>query len=240
MKEKEHKIEIQKLFWYFVLFSMVGLVLETIFCYVTTGVIESRKGLIWGPFCPVYGVGAVFLIFFLEHVEQKKYFKLFLYGFLIGSVIEYLLSYGLEEIYVTRFWDYSYTQKDINGRICVLYSLFWGILAILLMKIAKPKIDGLIKKIPTKMNTVGAIFILIFLILDVIVTIWAINTYETRAIAQYYHEEIEVEENTNWLEEIKNQIENKYFTNERMKRIFPNLRMKDREGKEIWLIDMVQ
>ena len=66
------------------------------------------------------------------------YFKLFIYGFLIGAASEYIMSYVLEAFYGIRFWDYTYTGKDINGRICTIYSVFWGFLAILLMKGIKP------------------------------------------------------------------------------------------------------
>ena len=51
--ENSKKISIHDLFWYFLIFSVIGLILETVYCYITSGVIESRKGLLWGPFCPV-------------------------------------------------------------------------------------------------------------------------------------------------------------------------------------------
>ena len=71
------KINIHQLFWYFILFSILGLVIETIYGYYSMGVWESRKGLLWGPFCPVYGVGAILFIFLLNHVDQKNYLNLF-------------------------------------------------------------------------------------------------------------------------------------------------------------------
>ena len=61
--ENSKKISIHDLFWYFLIFSVIGLILETVYCYITSGVIESRKGLLWGPFCPVYGVCGAFLFF---------------------------------------------------------------------------------------------------------------------------------------------------------------------------------
>lgn len=48
--ENSKKISIHDLFWYFLIFSVIGLILETVYCYITSGVIESRKGLLWGPF----------------------------------------------------------------------------------------------------------------------------------------------------------------------------------------------
>lgn len=229
------KINIHQLFWYFILFSILGLVIETIYGYYSMGVWESRKGLLWGPFCPVYGVGAIFLIFLLNHVDQKNYFKLFFYGALIGAAVEYVLSYGLEAIYGARFWDYSYTKIHINGRICVIYSLFWGILAIGLMKFVKPFMDKLIDRISLKIKASTEIGIFLFLVVDALVTVWAINIYETRAVKQYYQEEMQYS-NITWIRK----IEEDYFTNERMQKTFPNLRTKDREENQFFVRDLIK
>lgn len=231
----KRKINIHQLFWYFILFSILGLIIETIYGYYSMGVWESRKGLLWGPFCPVYGVGAIFLILLLNHVDQKNYFKLFFYGALIGAAVEYVLSYGLEAIYGARFWDYSYTKIHINGRICVSFSIFWGILAIALMKFVKPFIDQLIDRINLKMKASTEMGIFIFLLVDALVTIWAINIYETRAVKQYYQEEMQYS-NISWIRK----IEEEYFTNERMQRTFPNLRTKDREGNQFFVRDLIK
>ena len=229
------KINIHQLFWYFILFSILGLVIETIYGYYSMGVWESRKGLIWGPFCPVYGVGAIFLIFLLNHVDQKNYFKLFFYGALIGAAVEYVLSYGLEAIYGARFWDYSYTKIHINGRICVSFSMSWGILAIILMKFVKPLIDKLIDRISLKIKASTEIGIFLFLVVDALVTVWAINIYETRAVKQHYQEEMQYS-NITWIRK----IEEDYFTNERMQKTFPNLRTKDREENQFFVRDLIK
>lgn len=231
----KRKINIHQLFWYFILFSILGLIIETIYGYYSMGVWESRKGLLWGPFCPVYGVGAIFLILLLNHVDQKNYFKLFFYGALIGAAVEYVLSYGLEAIYGARFWDYSYTKIHINGRICVSFSIFWGILAIALMKFVKPFIDQLIDRINLKMKASTEMGIFIFLLVDALVTVWAINIYETRAVKQYYQEEMQYS-NISWIRK----IEEEYFTNERMQKTFPNLRTKDREGNQFFVRDLIK
>lgn len=229
------KINIHQLFWYFILFSILGLIIETLYGYFTMEIWESRKGLIWGPFCPVYGVGAIFLIFFLNHVDQKSYFKLFFYGALTGAAVEYVLSYGLEAIYGARFWDYSYAKGDINGRICIIYSLFWGILAIGLMKFIKPLIDKIIERINSKIKASTEMMIFLFLAVDALVTVWAVSTYEKRAICQFYQEEMKYSQ----IPFIR-KIEEEYFTDTRMKKTFPNLRTKDREGNQVFIRDLIK
>ena len=231
--KNEKKITFHEILWYFIIFSIIGLIIETIYCLVTTGILESRKGLLWGPFCPVYGVGATVLILCLNRVDSRNSFELFIYGFLLGSLIEYLMSYVLEAIYSIRFWDYTYTGTSINGRICVPYSIFWGILAVFLIKIAKPLIDKWINKMSKKSMKIVDFLAVIFFIADVLVTIWAIKTYENRAIEKYY--QIDNSKGIYDEQSFKHKVEENYFTTERMKKTFPNLRIKDEDGKEIWI-----
>lgn len=235
MKENK-KLTIHQIFWYFLIFSIAGLAIETIFGYLTTGVIESRKGLIWGPFCPVYGVSATLLIIFLNKYKDKNILQLFFYGFIVGSIAEYILSYGLETIYGMRFWDYGYAKININGRICLQYSIYWGILSVLVIKFIKPMLDKLILKIPSFPRNIIEIIIFIFLIIDCIFTIWGIQTYQNRVIEN----KVNQVETNNIIIKIKQDIENNYFTNERMSKIFPNLRIKDKDGNEIWIKTLIE
>lgn len=225
VEKEQAKISINQIIWYLIIFSIFGLIIETVFCYITTGVLESRKGLIWGPFCPVYGVGATILIILLDRYN-KKTIQLFIAGSIMGNIIEYSLSYILEAMYGARFWDYSYLNWNLNGRICITYSIFWGILAIILIKMVKPIIDKIINKIPNnkKINTAIVILILI----DSVATVWAVKTYQNRAI-----------NNTQAKYKIIQYIEDTLFSNEKMKKTFPNLRYIDETGKEHYIRDMI-
>ncbi|MCI8352722.1 MAG: putative ABC transporter permease [Clostridia bacterium] len=231
MENKTREILVHKIIWYIIIFSIIGLIIETIFCYLTTGIIESRKGLIWGPFCPVYGVGATILIILLERYKNNP-IKLFIIGSIAGNIIEYILSYILEAIYGIRFWDYSYVDLNLNGRICIRYSVFWGMLAVILIKAVKPYIDKIINKIPNlRPLNVG---IIILLVIDCIATVWAISTYQDRALEKYYNIE------TINQKSLKNYIGEILFSNDKMKKTFPNLRYTDEQGKEHYLRDMIK
>ena len=225
------KITIHHLFWYFLIFSILGLIIETIYCYATSGILESRKGLIWGPFCPVYGVCGAILIFILNKFNCKSAPKLFIFGFIIGSIAEYILSYGLESIYGMRFWNYEYLHYNLNGRISLLFSIYWGILSIILVKFIKPTIDKLVDKMNSHKRNIVEIGIFIFLCIDCIATVWGIQTYQNRVI---YNKEFRTDSN-NIILKARENIENNYFTNERMSKTFPNLRIKNEDGKEIWI-----
>lgn len=234
--EKEKKITVHNMFWYFLIFSILGIIIETIYCYVTMGVLESRKGLIWGPFCPVYGVCGALLIYILDKCNCKRFIKLFVLGFVFGSIAEYILSYGLEAVYGIRFWNYEYLKYNLNGRISLVFSVYWGILAILIMKVAKPIIDKFVNKISSKTSNIIELGIFIFLVIDCIVTIWAIQVYQNRVV---YNREYTTTSNNIVLRTIEN-IEENYFTNERMYKTFPNLRTRNEEGEEMWIRDLLK
>ena len=104
--EEQNKITIHQIIWYLLIFSVIGLIIETLFCFITTGVWESRKGLIYGPFCPVYGIGATLLIIILNSFYNNK-FKLFVYGGICGSAIEYIMSFVLEAFYGTGLFIFK-------------------------------------------------------------------------------------------------------------------------------------
>lgn len=231
MENSQEKITVKQIIWYSIIFSIVGLIIETVFCYITTGVIESRKGLIWGPFCPVYGVGATILILLLNKYKQNG-IKLFIIGSILGNVIEYGLSYVLEAMYGTRFWDYAYLDWNLNGRICIKYSVFWGILSVVLIKFVKQWIDKIINKIPN--NKTLHIIIVTFIAIDGLATIWAVNTYQNRVVNAYYGIQTE---NTN---KIQQYIQDNLFSNKIMKKTFPNLRYIDENGKEYYLKNMIK
>lgn len=233
--DNKEKITIKQIIWYFIIFSIIGLIIETMFCFLTTGILESRKGLIWGPFCPVYGVGAVLLILILHSYKEKPVI-LFVLGSILGNVIEYLLSFLLEAYYGTRFWDYSYLRWNLNGRICILYSAYWGVLSFILVRYLKQYIDIVINKIPNSKKL--HIILIVGLIIDGICTVWAVTSYQTRIGMEYYDKRTQT--NQTRFEKIKNKIEETLFSNEIMLKTFPNLRYIDNEGNEYYIKDIIK
>lgn len=215
MKKKE--FDFHKIIWYMILFSILGLLIETIYGFVSTGILESRKGLILGPFCPIYGIGAAFFIVTLSDYKASKV-KLFIMGAIVGTIFEYICSYILQVVYGSKFWDYSYTTYQINGRISLTYTIFWGLLAVILIKYIKPQFDKLIDKIPK--NPWDEI-ISVFLILDIGLTILGISIYMNRAEKRYNNEQI------------NETILDKIFNDDIMSVIFPNLRLTDEVGNSI-------
>ena len=134
-----------------------------------------------------------------------------------------------------RFWDYGYADFNINGRICLQFSIFWGILSVFLLKCIKPVLDKFISPKVNKTNTMIDLIIFIALSIDCIVTIWGVETYENRVV----YNKINNSETNNVIIKVQQNIENNYFTNERMSRTFPNLRIKDENGNEVWVKTLI-
>lgn len=218
---------ITNLIWYFIIFSIVGLIVETSFGFATTGVLESRKGFVYGPICPIYGLGAVAIIVVLDRFKDSK-LKIFIYGMIAGAIVEYLISFILEAIYGLRFWDYSYLPYNLNGRICLRYSSYWGFLSLAMIYLIKPRVDKLINKIPKKEVIAKISFII--LIIDAILTFIAISTYQERAKRAYYNQEP--------LKETI--ITEKLFPNEFMRLTFPNIRLKTKDGNIIFVKELMK
>ena len=145
MKEST-KNEIIKLFWIFVIVSALGCVIETIVCFRQKGHFEVRQGVIYGPFIPVYGAGAV--IYYLlvpkvtgatiENTKKISCIKIFLYTMMLGGITEYLFSYGQECIFGTVSWEYSNIPFNLNGRTSLLHCIYWGIGGIIFIKCLYP------------------------------------------------------------------------------------------------------
>ena len=110
--------------------SFAGVIVEIIWCLIRNGYIESRSGLVYGPFNLLYGFGAVAMTMALYKYRNRSSSISFAGGMIMGSVVEYLCSWGQEMVLGSRSWDYSDMPFNLNGRICLLYSVFWGILGV--------------------------------------------------------------------------------------------------------------
>jgi uncharacterized membrane protein len=122
--------------WLFFIYSFLGVIVEMIFCLVVEGVLESRSGLLYVPLRPIYGLGGVAMTLFLQ--VSREPVLLFLFGMLVASVIEYGAGLVVEKAFGTVAWDYSNKRWNLHGRICLQFSLCWGLLALLVGYVLDP------------------------------------------------------------------------------------------------------
>ena len=135
------KIEYSTLFWLFFLGSVTGFVLEGLWRILLLGHWENHAATVWGPFCLVYGVGAVAMYLVAYAVEDKSFFVQFLVFAAAGSGVEYAASYLQELLFGSRSWDYSGDPFNLNGRITLHMSAIWGLLGVAFAKLAFPLIE---------------------------------------------------------------------------------------------------
>lgn len=159
-------LNLYKLLWICFIGSFAGVVVETLWCLVTNRYLESRAGLVYGPFNLLYGAGAVALTLCLYRYRNRGGWLSFLGGMVVGSVIEYVCSWGQELVFGSRSWDYSHMPFNINGRICLLYSAFWGILGVLWIKDLYPRMAKWVLKIPNKTGKIITWVLTAFFVLN--------------------------------------------------------------------------
>lgn len=181
--EKNSKIAkiinlIIKIFWIFVIGSVFGFFAEMLYGAVYTRTLVIRKGLIYGPFIQVYGIGAIAYYLLISKVKDPK--EAFFSGMIMGGILEYICSFFQEILFGTISWDYSNLFLNFNGRTCLLYCFYWGIIAVVYLKIVYPlfeKIEPLIYKKSIRILTV---FCMIFMIFDITISCMAANRQKER------------------------------------------------------------
>ena len=234
---------VTKLLAYFIIYSVIGFIIETLFGLLTKGVIESRKSFLYGPFCGIYGLGAVIMIVGLQKFKKNNY-TLFAGGFIIGSIVEYVISLIGELIFNIKWWDYSNMPFNINGRICFWYSIFWGLLAIYLMAHINPKVDKLIDKIPQNILKNTTIILTVLLFLDFLITCFALKMFYVRLVNNYELDIKGVDKYISKYTELYEkpaikQFVDKNFSDEKMMKTFPNIKITQKDGSIVWICDIL-
>lgn len=240
-------ISIWRILAYFIIYSVFGWVIETLFGLVTKGVIESRRSSLHIPVCCIYGIGAVIMILGLQRFKKNNY-TLFAGGFIIGSIVEYIISLIGEFIFHIKWWDYSDMAFNLNGRICIAFSFFWGILGIYLMSHFNPKIDKLIERIKKKFSpktlkitiTIGILIIVV----DFLITSFALKMFFTRIVIEH---NLELETYDEYIFECTELYKNevikdftlKCFSDEKMLKTFPNIKLTGKDGNIILIKDVL-
>ena len=208
-----------KLFWVFFIGCFAGVVLETIYCLIQRGHYESRVGLIYGPFNLVYGIGALCLSGALYQFRNRGRVFSFVGGFVVGSVVEYACSWFQEVCFGSTSWDYSNMPYNLNGRICLLYSIFWGILGIFWIKDIYPRMAKWILKIPNKVGKPLTWVLLVFMVFNSVMTLFTSLRWTARREGVEPRNAFEA-----YLDE--------HYPDERMQKIFANAEFtEDREAR---------
>ncbi|CCX60588.1 putative uncharacterized protein [Blautia hydrogenotrophica CAG:147] len=198
-----------KLFWLFFIGAVLGDFTETIFCRITAGEWMSRSSLVWGPFSIVWGLALVFATVLLYKDREKPDRHIFIAGTLLGGAYEYICSVFTEIAFGKVFWDYSKIPFNLGGRINLLYCFFWGIAAVLWIKLLYPHFSRWIEKIPVLWGYVLTWTLAVFLAVNMAVSVMALVRYERRAAGDLADSAWE-------------RIMDEHFDDNRMEKIYPN------------------
>ncbi|NBI65511.1 hypothetical protein D1646_01555 [Pseudoflavonifractor sp. 60] len=167
-------------FWSFFLYSFAGFVLEVLFSWLA-GTRSHRKGLLVLPICPVYGLGAC-LILLLPPWVQAWPWALFLLGGVTATAAEYFDAVYHQRVLGVSFWDYSGLPGNLHGRVCLPFSLAWGVLSLVLVYGVNPALLPWLARIPAPVSAVS----LAALVFDAALTLLILRQTGDTARLQWY------------------------------------------------------
>lgn len=172
---KSEKLNFYDLFYIFIIGCFFGWIVEGLWTLLKKGLIVNHSALVIGPFNIVYGIGGVILTLMLYKIKDQNPFKIFVTSFITGSILEYIMSFMMEYLLGFVAWDYSSKFMNVHGRICLVYSIFWGVLGILWIKAIYPSIMELLSKTDKNIGTKLIKPIIIFLFFDALLTFKAVE-----------------------------------------------------------------
>ena len=166
------------LFCYFIIYSFMGWCIETVYATINKKEFVNR-GFLHGPLCPIYGFGTLSIIVLLNPIDTN-YFLLFLGSVFLTSFIEYITGYILETSFNSTWWDYSDKSYNFHGRICLSFSIIWGLVSMFILKVVHPYIINVVNLIPPNRDSTIFYIALLYLIMDFIITV--ITIFKLRSL----------------------------------------------------------
>lgn len=205
----EKQLSLADLLWLFVIGAFLGDVVETIFCRITAGVWMSRSSLVWGPFSVVWGLALALSTVLLRNCENKSDSAIFAFGVFMGGAYEYVCSAVGELLFGVIFWDYSGFKFNIAGRVNLLYCFFWGIAAVVWLRLGYPLVAKGMDLVRRHVKPWMTILLAIFMAVNMSLSGLALARYNSRTDGITPRNQLEF-----FLDE--------HFDNARMERVYPN------------------
>ena len=208
-KGENNFLSVSDLLWLFVIGAFLGDMVETVFCRVTAGVWMSRSSLVWGPFSVVWGLALALSTVLLRNCENKSDSAIFAFGVFMGGAYEYVCSAVGELLFGVIFWDYSGFKFNIAGRVNLLYCFFWGIAAVVWLRLGYPLVAKGMDLVRRHVKPWMTILLAIFMAVNMSLSGLALARYNSRTDGITPRNQLEV-----FLDE--------HFDNARMERVYPN------------------
>lgn len=175
--EMKEYFNLHTLFLSFIIYAFLGWLIEVAFHFYK-GRRFVNRGFLWGPVCPIYGIGSIAMLGFLSPLKDNIFY-LFLGGFFVATVLEYITGLILEKTFNARWWDYSESNFNLRGYVCLRFSLIWGLASILLVRFLNHKVEGFIGLIPSHILGLLYNLLLVIFVADLSLTISSLVEFRT-------------------------------------------------------------
>ncbi len=173
-------LHISTIFFLFMIYSILGWLFETVYCSLVHLSWDNR-GMLNGPYCPIYGVGAVLAVSLCNPSERPLF--VFLICAIGASVLEYATSFLTEKLFHAVWWDYSYLPLNLNGRICLSVALGFGFAGIVVVRLIHPVVSRFVNRIPTSIHEVVSLLLMAVFAADLALTLDALTSLNQKMAA---------------------------------------------------------
>ena len=192
---------IELYFLLFISYAFLGWCMEVI-CKLIQYKRFINRGFLIGPYCPIYGWGALLITILLQKYNNDP-LTLFILAMVICSILEYVTSYFMEKIFKARWWDYSKRKFNLNGRVCLGPLIPFGIFGVILTYVTNPILVNALNSVsPKTLNIIAIILLAIFCIDNIISTIIIIGFRKTAVIIEREQKQDDTEQITKKVKEI--------------------------------------
>ncbi len=165
------------------IYSIIGWMIEVSYHAVTMGKVVNR-GFLNGPLCPVYGSGVLMVLMVVDlcgewfgfetDLSRAKVIELFIIGIIFATLIELIAGFLLDQLFHARWWDYRDRRFNLNGYICLEFSIYWGLGIAFVLRVIQPVFENIVSSIPVRISWILlSAFYLIFII-DIVLTVLTI------------------------------------------------------------------
>lgn len=225
------KLNYFNLFWVFFVCSVLGLILEEVWHMVVVdpGVYQDRAGMLFGPFSPIYGFGAVLMTMALNRFYKKNPLIIFLVSALIGGAFEVFVGWFMQTSFGVVSWSYSHIRLFgmpdpiavlTGGRTCTPFACMWGLGGLIWIKVLLPRLLKLINMIPWKRSYSATVILTAVMLIDGVMTLQSLDYWYQRVngtirnipVAQFY---------------------DKHFDNEYMENRFQSMTMSPKDATRV-------
>ena len=199
-----------KLAWVFIIGCFIGYCVEMLWSYAHDGYFESRQGVLYGPFSPVYGFGGVLLTVSLYRLRNTNGLLVFMASAVIGAAFEYACSLFQEVAFGTVSWEYSDTPLNLGGRTNLQYAVFWGILGMIFIKSTYPFLSKYIEKLPNRLGKWLTWIFVVFMVLNMAISSIAVRRWTDRRTGEAANNAFE-------------QLVDTLYPDDFMEKVYPNM-----------------